>query len=1625
LPNPANHWQGTLTVDLSPVSGSTYKARVRFAHAGGADPGPAMEDTIGYDSLSPGAPGKPWYAEGAYSTSTTITFNWTHAYDQGPSGIADYYLEVRSTEASPVFLFANWLGSAPNHKTVSGGVDGRTYVARLYARDAAGNTGPWSLLSDGVTVDMTPPGVVLSSTAPNPTNMSVPVTVAFTESVTGFDSSDLVLGHGSLVSGSFGGSGSSYWFTVQPEWQGAVTVSIPANAATDGAGNPSTAAEPLSRTYDTVGPSVPEITSPLPELSPGTVVCAWDASIDPVGSDFEPGAGIKGYDVRVGSTLGGNDMYWAASSTSRSHTVSGLQHGRTYHLQVLARDNLDNVSGWASRSFPVDAIAPQAQSIVSQTGYGPTQDPTAVFAIHFSEDVFGFTEPSDLDITLTGSVAYAGVAISGSAQDFVVTFTGLSGDGTLALAVAMGPGVEDIVGNDLSASVTSAPVIFDATAPTAGPITPRSGTGPTNARTVTFDVHFSEPVMNFNNALYDLVVIETGSLTHYGDVVIEGGPQLYAVTVEEIYGDGTLSLAVQTGEHVWDLAGNALATSATSNAITFDFSPPAALIVAPRDGVGPSKASTVTFDIQFNEVVTGFNNVVTALVFTESGSVAHGGASIAGAGRNYVVTAMNIVGAGQLALSARTGASIRDVAGNSLTWSATGAVRIDRSVPLVSSLSINGGATYATDRNVTLTLDAEDPDVPEGSASGLVEMAFSLDGVSFDPWTAWVDTTSFELPDSDEEHTIYARVRDAAQNESDVASASITLKRSIPSATVNQAATQTEDPTENLPIHFTAVFSEPAYGFEAGDVVNLGSASGLGITLNTTDSITWDIQIDSAVDDGTIEPFLPAGSVEDVAGNGITDSSDGGGDNVVAYDVSPPTVTVNRAATQRDPTSTAPLYFDVVFSEPVWGFGHSDVFIGGTATVDSYTVMTVSPSEYRIEVQLASADGTVTASVLANAARDMFFNWSLASTSDDNIITVDTIRPTVSVEQHAAQGDPTGTLPIVFDVEFSEPVTGFGEGDIVFSGTAIILDFDLVGPFPGDRYEIRVTDVADSGSVIPSIPEGVLMDMSNEINHVSTSLDNRVDYDAQAPSVTLTQGAGQGDPARTLPIVFDMTLSDPVVDLDVADITNAGTASGVVFSLVPISDVEFTVEATATTDGTIVPVIAAGVWHDTAGNGNSAATGPDGAVRYDATAPTLTIEQGGTQSDPTASLPIAFDVAFSEEVVDFAAASVTNTGTARNVVFEIIGTGPVYTLRVVSANDGTIVPVIAEDAVHDAAGNGNAASASVDNSVAYEASAPTVTVEQGAGQSDPAGSLPIVFDVTFSELVDGFAYGDVQIGGSATGVTYHVSGSGALYTIQIDSVGADGTITAAVGAAAAQDLAGKSSAASTSEDGQVRYDTAPPTGTLIIDGGTAIATSTAVTLGLTDGDLGSGASEMRFSNDGGATWSPWQPFSTSTAWDLGTGDGIRVVRGQLKDGVGLVTTTPFADSIILDTEPIEVTLLGDTAVSRGVKESCQFEVVATGNTGVIHYQWFFDSLTDDAMPIPGATGPLLQIINIGPYDEGEYYCEVWDVTETQYSSPRFQLSVIPEVPAAGGLAVGLLTGLTALVGAAVARRKRS
>jgi hypothetical protein len=734
-----------------------------------------------------------------------------------------------------------------------------------------------------------------------------------------------------------------------------------------------------------------------------------------------------------------------------------------------------------------------------------------------------------------------------------------------------------------------------------------------------------------------------------------------------------------------------------------------------------------------------------------------------------------------------------------------------------------------------------------------------------------------------------------------------------PDVTVNQAPGQ-PDPTNASPINFRVVFSEPinVASFSPADVSLGGSAGATTVTLTQiapNDGTTFNVAVTGMTGSGTVTAILAPGAVSDPAGNGNTASTST--DNSVAYDNVAPGVTVNQAPGQPDPANTGPITFRVVFSEPinVASFSPADVSINGTAGPTTVTLTQIAPNDgttFSVAVSGMTSDGTLIASIASGVVSDPAGNGNASSTSTDNTVTYDATAPTVTINQSAAQADPANAGPIVFDVVFSESVTGFTIVDVIPGGTAGATTAVVSGS--GANYTVSVSGMTGDGTVTASIAAGAATDAAGNANTASTSTDNTVTFDTSGTLVTINQAAAQVDPANAGPIVFDVVFSEPisVASFTGADVTLTGTAGATIAAVTEVAPNDSTTFEVAvsgmTGDGTVTASLAADVASDLSGNGNLASSSTDNTVTYDTTAPTVTINQAAAQADPANAGPIVFAVVFSEPVKGFADTDVTLSGTAGATTAAVTEVAPNdgTTFEVAISgmtSDGTVTAAIAAGAAADAAGNLSAASASADNSVTYDATGPSVTVEQAAAQADPAGSSPIVFEVVFGEPVVGFDNTDVALGGTAgatiAAVTEVAPNDGTTFEVAASGMTSAGTVTASVAAGAATDAAGNSSAASSSVDNTVTFDPAAPvaTGIARADADPTNAASVGFIVTFSAAVTGVDQSDFALATSGGISGASVTGVSGSGSTrtvTVGTGAGSGTLRLDLTDDDSIV-----------------------------------------------------------------------------------------------------------------------------------------
>jgi hypothetical protein len=241
------------------------------------------------------------------------------------------------------------------------------------------------------------------------------------------------------------------------------------------------------------------------------------------------------------------------------------------------------------------------------------------------------------------------------------------------------------------------------------------------------------------------------------------------------------------------------------------------------------------------------------------------------------------------------------------------------------------------------------------------------------------------------------------------------------------------------------------------------------------------------------------------------------------------------------------------------------------------------------EIDLATGQG---GKAVVVSAGDVVFDPSLdveGSASDFNRLTVvssDNVArfsipfcpptatpPSVTINQASGQIDPTIGSPILFSVQFSEPVTGFTSGDVDLSastaGGALIASVSGAAA----TYTVAVTGMTATGSVVASIPAGAAIDSAGTPSLTSTSTDNSVQFIVPVPAADA--GADQivtATSASGAPIVLNGSESrDPIGGTDLTYQWQGpfGTASGVSATvMVPIGTFVVTLTVTSNAFGT-------------------------------------------------------------------------------------------------------------------------------------------------------------------------------------------------------------------------------------------------------------------------------------------------------------------------------------------------------------------------------------------------------------------------------------------------------------------------
>lgn len=1203
------------------------------------------------------------------------------------------------------------------------------------AQDGAGNTNT-AAVEVARLFDSSSPTATITVSQATANNVSpIPVTVTFGESVTGFVATDVVVTNGSVQT--FAGSGSVYTFGVAPTAQGSVTVNVAAGVAQDAAANGNLVAATLTRTFDSVGPTVavsstvvsPTKNSPVPfvvtfneavadfDLSDVTAVLSNGAT--PTVSNFVPVSGGKVYNF---------DVTPAGAGSSIVVTVS-VAAG----LATDGSGNPNTASANFSRSYdptaPTVALGSTAPNLFNAA-------PITVTAV-FNENVTGFAA-SDVAVSGVGGTVQNFVATD--AKNYSFTVTPLA-TGTIGISVPAGAASDGATnGNQASSTLTRT---FDNTAPEVAISSGNSANGSTsNVSPIPFTVTFNESVTGFD---LSEVTVTGGTKTA---VSFPSSGAVYTLNVAPTQ-QGAVTVNVGAGVAI-DAANNGN-TAASQFSRIFDTVAPIATIAS----ASLANATPLVYSVTFSESVTGFDQVD---IGVDKGVVG----PVTGSVATYAFTLTPPAGQQGTVTATIAPGLFADSAGNANTAAASLTKDFDYTVPSFS-LSPSTIASPTNQAPVPFTVTTSEPvtgfvsaDIaPIGGAivadflkTGTTTYTFKLSpanqgafGLSI-PAGAAQDASGNGTTAVPTISAIYDSIRPVPHVTSGVTPGATTSTASISLTVAFKAGTLANSPPD------------PVQGFSSssGDI----QVTGAGISAFAGSGDIYNI---------TLTPTAPGPVTFKVLDGAASDGANTSEASAVLswiFDNVAPTFQISSTGVSGSATNVSPIPFTVLFNENVSGFGLSGdiVVTGGSASVVSFPE---SGTAYTFVVA-PTGDGAVTVSVAAGAANDAANNTNAGSAPFSRLF--DGSDPTVTLS--STEGSPTNAALIPVTVAFSEAIQAFSEGDVTVTGAAIV---NFAGSGAGFSFDL---DPAGEGLVTATVNAAAANDPAGNLNAVSGQLS--LVYDATGPGAVITSSVQGQTNDSSIPVT--VTFSEDVDGFIGADIQTSGTATVANFSG---AGAVYTFDLEPVVQGPITATFGAGAASDAAGNGNTAPA-PYG-VSFDSGAPVLSLTPASAA--PTNAAPVTVTATFTEDVDGFTEADVTATNAA---VQNFSGVGDSYSFDLVPLSQGEVTATVAAGAAVD--GVGNATLAGSEFSRIYDSEAPGVSVSSTAPSDTNVSPIPVT--IAFTEAVGDFALGDLILNINAT--ASNLQGDGQTFTVDVTPID-QGDVTVGVDAGVAQDAASNANTA--------------------------------------------------------------------------------------------------------------------------------------------------------------------------------------------------------------------------------------
>lgn len=807
---------------------------------------------------------------------------------------------------------------------------------------------------------------------------------------------------------------------------GVIQPVINADKFSDLAGNLNTVSTATDNqvTYDTTAPALPAtltwLQSSPTKTTPATAQWSLSTSTDIAEQK------IQYYKDASCLLLDGTSVDLSTSANSRNFAGAD---GETYTYNITVIDTSGNVSVSAcSTALVMDRTAPTLVSFNPATSVRSSL-PTSV-TVTFSEAMLNTSVEAlanwDIDCSGAGVVSLAGVSAASATTAVVnLTVTNAPANAEVCTLTAKAT-LTDVAGNALSAAGT---VQYTLDLPgTVVAVTSSLANGQYKAaQVIPVSVQFTENVTVAGGT--PELLIETGSTDRVATYISGSGTNtlIFQYTVQA--GDNSSDLDYESanalnlaGATIKDSFGNdmiltlpapgASGSLATNKNIVIDTQAPDAFVIA---GVTGGTDSTQDEWLTNGSTATAHWAAATGstqylVEIRNSDASASVCAQQTVATTSHTFTGCTLVNGTQYTVRV----SARDAVGNSTSATNNDFIfNVNTSAVIATITGQPSGKTNQT----TLNIDVAGADVQtyryKVGAAASTNCAV-VTGYSADVPVATNITDSVSgLGNTDIKVCVIGK-NSAAVEQALTSATSVTWTQDLvaPTLTINQKSGQA-DPTNTLPLEFTIVASEAIANFTVADVTQSGTATGITWSLTTSDNITWSLKATAVTGAGTLIPSITANKLTDVAGNNNTASTST--DNQITYETTKPSLTINQAAGQTDPTNSLPIEFTVVFTEAInpSTFVAADITQGGTASGITWNLTTSDNITWTLEAMAVTTAGTLIPSITAGKVSDPAGNTNNASTTTDATVTYDTTAPVNAASLAWQQTTPTNTTALV------------------------------------------------------------------------------------------------------------------------------------------------------------------------------------------------------------------------------------------------------------------------------------------------------------------------------------------------------------------------------------------------------------------------------------------------------------------------------------------------------------------------------------------------------------------------------------------------------------------------------------